>query len=434
MKHRSSQRKRAVIVVCDSLRADLIDERSAPTLSGLRQAAANFVCASSVFPSTTRVSAASLATGCLPAAHGLLGNTMVIDEGDGLVCLSVGKPDFVERLRRATGRTLLRPTLAQRLKQHGGSIIMSNVSPGAAYFQDPDGYGHVYHRAGSFGPGRVPLADGLDISVGAEGDANMTARFCAEVLVERAPAVAVLWLSEPDHTGHHAPLGSPQHRVAIASADRCVAQVLETIARIDPSGEEILLVVCSDHGMETIRRVVDLDGLLIKAGLKRARDFADVVIAPNGTSALIHFSSEARGLMPDVAHWLERQDFVGKVLAREALASVNLPLTGSLGIAVSLRCDRESNEYGVEGYSDVVSSPFGGEAGPGHGQHGGLGVHEQSPFLFLKGNELKKGVHEGAVSLIDIAPTVLQHLGMPFGAMDGRSLITSAVEPKKPSF
>ena len=55
--------KRAVIVICDSL---------------------------SVFPSTTRTSAASIATGCLPARHGLLGNTMAIDEGDGLVCLSVG--------------------------------------------------------------------------------------------------------------------------------------------------------------------------------------------------------------------------------------------------------------------------------------------------------------------------------------------------------
>ncbi len=165
--------KRAVIVICDSLRADLITPRDAPFLSEFGQRSARFANHTSVFPSTTRTSAASIATGCLPASHGLLGNTMAIDEGDGLVCLSVGKPDFRDRLHRATGRTLHRPTLAERVSRAGGTAIaISNVSPGAAYFLDPDGFGWVYNPAGSFGPGRRPLpaAEGLAISKGAEGD------------------------------------------------------------------------------------------------------------------------------------------------------------------------------------------------------------------------------------------------------------------------
>ena len=105
---RRSAMKRAVIVICDSLRADLITPRDAPFLSEFGQRSARFANHTSVFPSTTRTSAASIATGCLPARHGLLGNTMAIDEGDGLVCLSVGKPDFRDRLHRATGRTLHR--------------------------------------------------------------------------------------------------------------------------------------------------------------------------------------------------------------------------------------------------------------------------------------------------------------------------------------
>ena len=92
---------RVVIVICDSLRADLITARDAPFLTELGQRSARFAAHSSVFPSTTRTSAASIATGCLPARHGLLGNTMALDEGDGLVCLSVGKPDFRDRLHRA---------------------------------------------------------------------------------------------------------------------------------------------------------------------------------------------------------------------------------------------------------------------------------------------------------------------------------------------
>ena len=280
--------KRAVIVICDSLRTDLITPRDAPFLSELGQRSARFADHTGVFPSTTRTSAASIATGCLPARHGLLGNTMAIDEGDGLVCLSVGKPDFRDRLHRATGRTLHMPTLAERVSRSGGTAIaISNVSPGAAYFLDPDGFGWVYNPAGSFGPGRRPLPseEGLAVAKGAEGDDTATERFCDEVLRRRAPAIALLWLSEPDYTGHHSPLGSPAHREAIASADANVARVAETVARLDPAGEDILFIVGSDHGMETVDRTIDLDGLLIGAGLKAGPGSSEVVVAPNGTAA-----------------------------------------------------------------------------------------------------------------------------------------------------
>jgi hypothetical protein len=288
--------KSAVIVICDSLRADLITPRDSPFLSELGQRSARFANHASVFPSTTRTSAASIATGCLPARHGLLGNTMAIDEGEGLVCLSVGKPDFRDRLHRATGRTLHMPTLAERVSRTGAAAIaISNVSPGAAYFLDPDGFGWVYNPAGCFGPGRrsLPTEEGLAISKGAEGDDAATDRFCEEVLSRRAPAVALLWLSEPDYTGHHAPLGSPAHRRAISSADENVRRVAETVRDLDPSGGNILFIVGSDHGMETVDETIDLDGLLIEAGLKAGPNSSDIVVAPNGTAALLYFADPA---------------------------------------------------------------------------------------------------------------------------------------------
>src|SRR5437016_7301523 len=225
-----SDGKRAVIVILDSLRSDLIGPDLTPFLSELRERAAFFAAHRSVFPSTTRASAASIATGCRPARHGLLGNTMALDEGDGLVCRSAGAPDFRDRMRRATGRTLQVPTLAERLRWHGEtSVSCANVSPGAAYFQDPDGHGFVYHAAGSYGPGRRPIDDPASAALkkGLAGDRAMTERFCAEILEERAPSLAIMWLSEPDYTGHHSPLGSPQPRAAIAGADALVRQVFE---------------------------------------------------------------------------------------------------------------------------------------------------------------------------------------------------------------
>jgi hypothetical protein len=417
--------KRAVIVICDSLRRDLITPEDAPFLTELGRRSAQFANHSGVFPSTTRTSAASIATGCLPARHGLLGNTMAIDEGDGLVCLSVGKPDFRDRLHRATARTLHMPTMAERVARAGGTAIaFSNVSPGAAYFLDPDGYGWVYNAAGSFGPGRRPLPaeEGLAVGKGEAGDNAVTERFCAEVLRDRAPALAVLWLSEPDYTGHHTPLGSPEHRRAIAAADANVRRVAETAAGLDPGGEEILFVVGSDHGMETVAETIDLDRLLVDAGLKRAPGSSDVVVAPNGTAALLYFTEPESPRVAEVARFLEAEDWVGRVFAGAGLAETGLPMGSSARVAITMRTDDRANPYGVPGYSHIMRDSLEPKDVTGFGQHGGLGANEQSPFLYVSGAGFARGIHHNRSSLIDIAPTVLRHLGLAADGLDGEPL------------
>jgi arylsulfatase A-like enzyme len=421
--------KRAVIVICDSLRRDLIAPEDAPFLCELGQRSAQFANHSGVFPSTTRTSAASIATGCRPARHGLLGNTMAIDEGDGLVCLSVGRPDFRDRLQRATGCTLHIPTMAERLARVGESAIaFSNVSPGAAYFLDPDGYGWVYNAAGSFGPGRRPLPadEGLAVGKGEAGDNAVAERFCTEVLRERAPVLAMLWLSEPDYTGHHRPLGSPEHRRAIAAADANVRRVAETVARLDPGGEEILFVVGSDHGMESVAETIDLDRLLIDAGLKRSRGPSDIVVAPNGSAALLYFTEPDSARVGEVARFLEEQDRIGRVFAGAGLAATGLPTGSPAQIAISMKSDDRANPYGVLGHSHIVRDQQEPKEITGFGQHGGLGVNEQSPFLFVSGGGFAPGVRRGRSSLIDIAPTVLRHLRLPGSGLDGRPLPNGA--------
>jgi arylsulfatase A-like enzyme len=411
----------AVLVVCDSLRADLVDDDAAPTLARLRREATSFEHFRSVFPSTTRTSAASIATGCRPASHGLLGNTMVLDEGEGLRCFSVGAPDFLDRLRRATGRALLRPTLHERVAALGAGVAMSNVSPGAAYVLDPEGAGFVYHRAGSFGPGREPLQDGLAIRVGAAGDREMTQRFVERIYSHRPP-YAVLWLSEPDHTGHHAPLGSPEHRAAIREADANVERVLQAVREIDPSQEDVLFMACSDHGMQTIRRSIDVDGELVRAGFKESAESADLVIAPQGTSFVVHIAERARDRLPALVAWLRERDYVGQVLAGQELSAIGLPQGPSLCVAVSLATEDVANEFGVRGFSDIAQNPFGGESLPGHGQHGGLGPYEQRPFLVASGGGFAPGRQSEPASLIDLAATVLRHLGLPVDGVEGRPL------------
>ena len=103
---------RVVIVICDSLRRDLIDPALTPFLAELAQRAARFAAHRSVFPSTTRASAASIATGCHPARHGLQEIDRVVREGaaSGGIPRVVGHRCAASASRAASGMTSSSPS------------------------------------------------------------------------------------------------------------------------------------------------------------------------------------------------------------------------------------------------------------------------------------------------------------------------------------
>src|SRR5947209_13602107 len=130
--------RRVVVVVLDGMRRDLLDEARTPALARFARRSRSFTAHRSMFPSATRVVSASFATGCTPARHELQGNTLALLENGRLVYHDAGHPDFLQHKRRATGRSLAVPTLAERLAPRGGTILFSNVSPGAAFAHDPE--------------------------------------------------------------------------------------------------------------------------------------------------------------------------------------------------------------------------------------------------------------------------------------------------------
>lgn len=417
--------RRAVMVILDGLRRDMISEASTPRLADLARSATRFTNHRSVFPSTTRVSSASLATGCHPSRHELFGNTLALVEDGDLVLHDAGHPDFLQHKRRLTGRSLGAPTLAERTRDAGGSIVFSNVSPGAAYAQDPDGFGHVYHRAGSFAPGRAALPDNEQLEIGpeVEGDRVMTERFVDEVLFGGRAALGVLWLGHPDTTQHADPLGSPAHLDALSAADGHAGLVIDAVGRLRDRGEDILLIVGSDHGHQTVTGTVDIEAELVAAGLKASEESSDVVVAANGTASLIYLAPEQGHLAADIAAFLASRPWAEHVIDRAGLSGVGLAPQHGLAVAVSLRSAQEANAYGVVGTA-LVARERGGKGVPlGCGQHGGLGPYEQAPFLMVSGSSFgPTTIQDQATSLVDVAPTILGHLGLPAAGVEGRAL------------
>jgi hypothetical protein len=412
--------RRAVFVCCDGLGRDWVRPETTPVLNDLR--AESLWCAEhqAVFPSVTRVSAASIATGCQPARHGLHGNRMGLFEEDRIVVRDVGQPDFRDHLRRVTGRTLHVPTLAERTAEQGGFVAFSNVSPGAAFFLDPDNFGHVYHRSGSFAPGGESL-EALAASHDAAGDWAMTQRFCAEVLGERRPAVAFLWLTDPDHRLHGVPLGSPAHHEALAGAERCVLEVFRAVERLRARGEEILLLIGSDHGQETIGAVVDIEQWLAAHGLGDLVEAGDVAVAGQGTAALLYATDRGRKPLLGVLDGMRAEPWSDGVVAGEALAARGFSAMGGVVAAVNMARQDDANPHGVAGKRWVAAE--GGKPVPvGCGQHGGWGPDETRPFLMMNDGKGTAGVCPRPTSLVDIAPTIARHVGLPMDGFDGKPL------------
>lgn len=417
--------RRAVVVTVDGLRKDMVSAELTPNLHRFQGEAERFENYRTVFPSCTRVVSASLATGCFPARHGLQGNTVALPEDGGLVLRDAGHPDFLQHKRRITGRSLAVPTLAERVKDHGGAITFSNVSPGAAYAHDPDGHGYVYHRAGSFGPGRVRLdgPDHLDVTLDIAGDRRMTERFASEVLGRRRPAVAVLWLGEPDHIQHEIALGSPDHHAVLREADAHVGLVLQEVSRLREAGDDMLLLVGSDHGHQTVDGVIDVDAELVSAGIKPSPTSTEIIAASNGTSVLIYVRPDEVDRLAEIRAFLATRDWVGQVFGPDELASVGQAAESCLAFAVSMRASDAPNAFGVPGSSLVARPAFGKPDRLGCGQHGGLGQYEQSPFMMIAGSGFAAGEcrHDPAC-VIDVAPSILAHLGLAWSDVDGRPL------------
>ena len=422
--------RRVVVVVLDGMRRDQIAAATTPGLVRFAERAQTFAEHRSMFPSATRVVSASFATGCLPARHELQGNALALLENGQLVQHDAGHPDFLQHKRRVTGRSLGVPTLAERLAASGGMVLFSNVSPGAAYAHDPDGFGHVYHRAGSYAPGRKRLdaPQALTISQDAAGEQLMTQRFIREALLERSPPLAILWLGEPDATQHLQPLGSPRQLMAMAQADANAARVVSAVEGLRERGDDVLLMVCSDHGHQSVSRVVDIEAELIAAGLKDSRESTDVVTPTSGTATLIYIDASCADRIASIGAFLASRDWVDRVIGPDRLPEVGQAARHGLTFAVSLRSDDEPNAFGIRGRS-VEARPAAGKADHvGCGQHGGLARYEQMPFLMIEGSGFAPDKATSVPSSpIDLAPTILAHLRQPASGMDGRPLQTAGV-------
>ncbi len=415
--------KIVVTVICDGHRPDFVSDETTPNMARLRKAGTWFANHRGIFPSATRASSASIATGSWPISHGLRGNTMALPVDGGHEVHDAGKPEFHDVYRRHFGRLLLRPALAERTAAQHGALLCSNVSPGAAYFHDAARHGELHHRELSYRPGGAPLAERVVAPPGGVGDAVLARRF-VDILLERPPSVATLWLSDPDKTMHAFPLGSPEHLQAVCEADGHVGAVAQAVERLRDRGHNVLLFVGSDHGHEAVSETIPVERRLFEAGFKRELESPELVVAPSGSSAFIHFGGGALSRRDEVAAWLEEQPWAGRIIKGEDLAELGQAPSSDM-LALDMAKSDGRNRHGVPGLTGyaVRFSEDEDEVRRDCGMHGGLGRYETNPTLIAVGQGFAAGGVVGETTrIIDIAPSALKHLGLPLDQLDGAPL------------
>jgi predicted AlkP superfamily pyrophosphatase or phosphodiesterase len=446
-----------LVFVVDGLRPDAIDPEDTPTLHRLRAGGVSFADGHAVFPTVTRVNAATLATGAQPGTHGILGNTMYVPAVNPRRAFSTGDWRNLVTLDQAIGGRLVPvATLADRLAAQGRRFAaVSSGSTGSAFLLNPraprgvgvlvNGYfGHGGPAAG--GPPN-PLGPGPLVAFPPDVNEAILARFGAAppkggrtdrfdpavdwtqtvlreyVLRELRPDVVINWITEPDHTQHALGAGSPDARAAIRNADRHIGLILDTV--------EANVFVASDHGFTVNTGIVDVARELIDAGLKAAPDSDDVVVASSGQAMALHVKDHALDRVQKIVAFLQSRPWIGVIFTAPGSVEGTFPLAlihamhdaWGPDILFTFPWTSARNAYGVPG------GDIGDASSKVASDHGSMSPWNVRSTLLAWGPAFKRGaVVRVPAGNVDVAPTILALHGLDTSGVDGRVLREALVD------
>jgi len=238
------------------------------------------------FPSTTATSLATLTTGAMPGAHGMLGYTVQVPRSGGRL-LNALKWD--ERVDPENWQPV--ETLFQRASAAG-----INVTHVAAKRYENSGFTRAVFRGANY------------------KGANVVADLVSEtkVALQATPSFVYLYVNDLDSAGHSDGVGSDKWIAALSMIDQMVSQLMKEV----PKGTRIWIT--SDHGMVNVEEKIIigqdnplLEGVSVVAGEPRARH--------------IYLTSDSIAARSDAASlWQQYLQEKALVLTREEALSSNL--------------------------------------------------------------------------------------------------------------
>ena len=223
---------REILFLVDGLGADVLTQfaDTAPTLARMQSRGS----VTTSFPSTTATSLATLTTGEMPGAHGMLGYTVQVPRSGGRI-LNTLKWD--ERVDPAIWQPV--PTLFERAVAAG--ITTTHV---AAKRYENTGFTRAVFRGAHY------------------KGANIAADLISETItaLSKSPSFVYLYVNDLDSAGHSDGVGSDKWLAALGAVDQLAADLIAKV----PTGTRIWLT--ADHGMINVgeKIILGLDNDLQK--------------------------------------------------------------------------------------------------------------------------------------------------------------------------
>ena len=288
------------------------------------------------FPSTTATSLATLTTGELPGAHGMLGYTVQVPRSGGRL-LNALKWD--ERVDPENWQPV--ETLFQRASMAG-----INVTHVAAKRYENSGFTRAVFRGANY------------------KGANVVADLISEtkLALQKTPSFVYLYVNDLDNAGHSDGVGSDKWLAALTMIDQMVSQLMKEV----PSGTRIW--VTSDHGMINVQDKIVigqdnplLQGVSVVAGEPRARH---IYLDSDSPSAREDVASMWQQYLKDKALVLTREqaisnDLFGSNVSADAFDRMGEVIAIARGGLVLLDADRAEKEGAMVGHhggdSDIES-------------------------------------------------------------------------------
>jgi hypothetical protein len=435
MQHASAQTsdRRTLIVFFDGLRPDYITAEAMPNLYAFKKQGAYGQQHHSVFPTVTRVNASSYSTGSYPGTHGLMGNTVYFPEVDPIKGLNTGNAEELNKIAKATnGHLLTAISLGEILQSVGARMmVFSSGSTGQAMMQN-----HTVSGGAIINPAMIlpdSLKPGIVNLIGpipAAGKPNTQRhKWITDALIHYGfaadgPMVSAIWFSDPDGTAHSDGIGSVSAMQSIKDVDAQFGRIVQALKdkKLD---NQFNVIISTDHGFITNIGKEGVTEFLIKEGLKKDKESADVVVAEGA----IYVKNHDQEMIRKIVAALQEQEWVGAVFTKGKKAGdMKGSVEGTLSFE-SIHWDHPGRSADIlvdENWDDRKNNA--GYAGTsfsrGVAGHGGLSPYEVHIPLIVSGPDFKKGFEADAPSSnVDIVPTILHihHIPLP-STMDGRVL------------
>ncbi len=442
-----------VLIVWDGMRPDFVRPNHAPTLTALARSGVFFKNNHPVYPSSTNVNGATLATGEYPQDNGVISNMEFRPEVNPRWPFDTSDFPALDDANGRINRSFISvPTIADLVQKSGYPTAIAGSKPVAQLFdrarwrESEAARDSVVIYRGKFLP--AAAAEAVTSVIGPfpkrkgfpnELEDAWTTRALTEVLwKDDVPKFSLLWLSEPDLSQHETAPGSPTSLAAIKSSDDNLAKVIAALKAKNALASTDLFVV-SDHGFSTVDLAFDAAARLRAAGFDAVRHLPDapkagqVLVVSLGGSVEFYVVDHDAATIRRLVDYLQHSDFAGVILTRReeegtfTFAQLQIETSSAPDVLVASRWNDRPNEFGTPGQ---IASDIGRKVG--EGTHATLSPYDMNNTLIASGPDFRRGwTDETPSGNVDLTPTILSLLGLSATKeMDGRVLSEALVDAK----